>query len=113
MKSTSFSLGRRLPITVATVWLFAAGSVSFVAAAEQPKLEKIDTLIRGGTVVTMNADRRVIERGAVAVREGRIVAVGTVDELAGKYEAPQVIEAEGRLVIPGLINTHGHAAMSL
>jgi 5-methylthioadenosine/S-adenosylhomocysteine deaminase len=78
------------------------------AAAQQ-----VDTLIRGGTVVAMDAERRVIERGAVAIRDGRIVAVGPAEELTKQYASPQVIEADGRLIIPGLVNTHGHAAMSL
>jgi 5-methylthioadenosine/S-adenosylhomocysteine deaminase len=91
--------------------LIAAAQLSFLQPAGGA--EQVDTLIRGGTVVTMNAERRVIEHGAIAVRDGRIIAVGPADELAAKYEAPQVIEAEGRLVIPGLVNTHGHAAMSL
>lgn len=75
-----------------------------------------DLLIVGGTVVTMDGQRRVIENGAVAVERGRIVAVGTRAEIEARYPARparQKIDATGRLVLPGLINAHTHAAMSL
>jgi 5-methylthioadenosine/S-adenosylhomocysteine deaminase len=48
---------------------------------EQSVLESIDILLTGGTVVTMDADGRVIHDGAVAIRGRDIVAVGTADEL--------------------------------
>lgn len=73
----------------------------------------VDTLIVGGTVVTMDKDRRVIENGAVAIRGEKIVAVGTRAEVAAKYRARLTVNAAGKLVIPGLINTHTHVPMSL
>ena len=73
----------------------------------------VDLLVRGGAVVTMDAQKRVIENGAVAVKDGKIVAVGKFDEIVGRYTAKQTINAEGKAVIPGLINTHTHAPMSL
>ncbi len=75
--------------------------------------EAVDWLITGGTVVTMDAQRRVIENGAVAVRGSDIVAVGPADELERRFRARQRLRADGRLILPGLINAHTHAAMSL
>ena len=75
--------------------------------------ERVDLLVRGGTIVTMDANARVIENGAVAVRAGRIVAVGTRAEIEGRYSSRQVIDATGQVVIPGLINTHTHIPMTL
>lgn len=71
------------------------------------------TIISGGTVVTMDRNRRVIENGAVAIRNDRIVAVGTRADIARRYRGARVIDATGRVVIPGLINTHTHVPMSL
>jgi 5-methylthioadenosine/S-adenosylhomocysteine deaminase len=71
-----------------------------------------DLLITGGTVVTMDAQRRIIENGAVAVRGGEIVRVGTAAEMRG-IRARQTVNAAGRVVIPGLINTHTHVPMTL
>jgi 5-methylthioadenosine/S-adenosylhomocysteine deaminase len=74
----------------------------------------MDLLITGGTVVTMDAERRVIEDGAVLVHEDRIAAVGRRTELTQRYaSASRTIDAHDSLVLPGLINGHAHAAMSL
>ncbi len=72
-----------------------------------------DLLIVGGTVVTMGEDRRVIDNGAVAIKGGKIVAVGKRVEIAKQYRAKETINATGKAVIPGLINTHTHVPMSL
>ncbi len=75
--------------------------------------ESLDLLIRGGTVVTMDGSRRILEDGAVAVRAERIIAVGSSGELVGRYSAKRVLDARGAIVMPGLINTHNHAPMTL
>lgn len=75
--------------------------------------ERADVIIRGGTVVTMDGSLRVIENGAVAIRRERIVAVGAASEVARNYTAAQTINAAGKVVMPGLINTHTHVPMVL
>jgi 5-methylthioadenosine/S-adenosylhomocysteine deaminase len=75
--------------------------------------DKVDLLVTGGTVVTMDGQRRVIQDGAVAIRGDSIVAVGPRAEIENRFEAAQTIDAHGALVLPGLINGHAHAAMSL
>jgi len=73
-----------------------------------------DLLILGGTVVTMDADRRIIDDGGIAIRAGEIVAIGTRAEIAAAWSAAETVAAGPRdMVIPGLINGHGHAAMTL
>jgi 5-methylthioadenosine/S-adenosylhomocysteine deaminase len=83
------------------------------AAPPTPAQEKVDLLITGGTVITMDAQRRVLEDGAVVIRADSIVAVGPRTELEAKYAAAKAINAHGAIVMPGLINGHTHAAMSL
>jgi 5-methylthioadenosine/S-adenosylhomocysteine deaminase len=73
----------------------------------------LDLLISGGTVVTMDAEFRLIEDGAVAVEGDTIAAVGTRAELEAKIRAKKTIDARGALLMPGMINGHMHAAMSL
>lgn len=75
--------------------------------------KSIDLIVQNGTVVTMDAGRRVIENGAVAVSGNEIVAVGTAQEINRKFTGKQTIDARGKLVIPGLINTHTHVPMTL
>lgn len=72
-----------------------------------------DLLIVGGMVVTMNERRDVIEDGAIAVKNGEIVAVGKSSDLTKSFRAKETINAKGKVVIPGLINTHTHVPMSL
>lgn len=72
-----------------------------------------DLLIVGGTVVTMDKDRRIIEDGAVAVRNGEIVLVGKRAVVTKNLRAKQTINANGKVIIPGLINTHTHVPMTL
>ena len=73
----------------------------------------VDLIVSGGTVVTMDAQRTVIENGAVAISKGEIVAIGTVAEITKNYSSKQVINAKGKVIIPGLINTHTHVPMGL
>ncbi len=75
--------------------------------------ERIDLLFTNGVVVTMDAGWRVIERGALAVRGGVIVASGPSEELSAAYEADEVIDCAGCAILPGLINGHAHIPMSL
>ncbi len=75
--------------------------------------DQIDLIISGDTIVTMDAARTVIEDGAVAVDDGVIVAVGTAAEITAKYSAKQTLTGENRVVMPGLVNGHSHAAMTL
>ena len=72
-----------------------------------------DLLITGGTVVTMDKTHRVIENGAVAIKGDKIVAIGTRAEITKRYRATRTIDATGKAIIPGLINTHTHVPMSL
>jgi 5-methylthioadenosine/S-adenosylhomocysteine deaminase len=75
--------------------------------------EKVDLLVSGGTVLTMNAGHDLIRDGAVAIAGDTIRAVGTRSELAAKFQPTQTLDARGALILPGLINGHAHAAMSL
>ena len=61
----------------------------------------------------MDAQHRVIDGGAVAIRGTRIVAVGPQSEIAQRYQAKQTLDKPDALVAPGLIDTHTHAPMSL
>ena len=70
-------------------------------------------VLSGGTVVTMDPSRRLIENGAVAIQGDKIVAIGTKAEITRQYRGARIIDATGRAIIPGLINTHTHVPMSL
>ena len=74
----------------------------------------MDIFISGGTVITMDAEFRVIEDGGVAIEGDAIAAVGKRADLEPTARgAKKTIDARGTLVLPGMINGHAHAAMSL
>lgn len=72
-----------------------------------------DLVITGAFIITMDPARRVIPDGAVAINRGKIIAVGTTDEIARNYPAPEVIDARGKVMLPGLIDVHAHAGHGL
>jgi 5-methylthioadenosine/S-adenosylhomocysteine deaminase len=84
-----------------------------VAAFGQTNKEKADLIVAGGTVVTMDAQRRILEDGAVAVTGDAIVAVAPRSEILARYTAARQIDARGKLVLPGFINGHTHVPMAL
>jgi 5-methylthioadenosine/S-adenosylhomocysteine deaminase len=76
--------------------------------------DPIDLLISGGKVVTMDGERRIYEDGFVAIRGERVLEIGAAQSLKGKnYKAKRTIDARGKAVLPGLINTHTHIPMTL
>jgi 5-methylthioadenosine/S-adenosylhomocysteine deaminase len=95
--------------------MFICSFVALLVALPGFAKDKADLLIVHGVVVTMDAQRRVIDDGAIAVLGDSIVAVGKSSEIESKYEAPKIkiIDARGAIIMPGLINGHAHAAMSL
>lgn len=74
----------------------------------------IELLICGGTIVTVNKKREIIKEGAVAINNGRIIDLGESSIIKEKYpQVKKTINAAGKAVFPGLINTHNHLFQSL
>jgi 5-methylthioadenosine/S-adenosylhomocysteine deaminase len=93
--------------------LLSTVSISaFSAPAAKPAV-RVDLLIVGGTIVTMNAAHDVIEDGAIAITGDHIEMIGTRNMVSRNVIAKRTINAHGKAIIPGLINTHTHVPMSL
>ena len=69
-------------------------------------------LLTNGYVVTVDPERRVIERGWIAVEDDRITGLGSMDEL-GDRSADEVLDLGGKVAMPGLVNGHNHHWASL
>ncbi|HEY8231282.1 MAG TPA: amidohydrolase [Vicinamibacteria bacterium] len=93
--------------------LLSLALLALAANAAASPGEAVDLLLAGGTVVTMDQGFRVVEDGAVAVKGERIVAVGPAPELRARYTPARAIDTSGRIVMPGLVNTHSHVPMTL
>jgi len=77
------------------------------------EIKKADLIVSGGIVLPMDAgSATTIPEGFVAIRGDRIAAVGPAAEIS-RWRAARTIDAQGGIIMPGLINTHTHAAMTL
>ncbi|MGB6843976.1 MAG: amidohydrolase [Candidatus Acidiferrales bacterium] len=112
MNLTRIRIFSRLSTCNILASLLLSACILAIAAFAQAK-EKADLIVSNGTVVTMDAQHRILNQGAVAIRGDSIVAVGATDEILAQFDAPKIIDARGAIVMPGLINAHAHAAMSL
>ncbi len=87
-----------------------------MGAKRRPKIhgrQHVDLIMGGDVVVTMDDARPLIQQGAVAVAEGRIVAVDSRRNIQAAYDAETLLPGEGMALMPGLVNGHGHTAMVL
>jgi 5-methylthioadenosine/S-adenosylhomocysteine deaminase len=87
----------------------AAGFCWISIAAQQPT--SVSLIVNNGITITVDGARRVLSPGSVAIDGAHIVAVDTPAAIAARFKAADTIDATGRVVMPGLINTHTHAAM--
>jgi len=74
--------------------------------------KQADILITNGIVLTMDAQNRQINDGAVAVKGEHIIALGSATDFTD-WNAAHILDAQGGIIMPGLVNTHMHAAMTL
>lgn len=76
-------------------------------------MNSVDKLLIGGIVVTMNQNYDVFTDGAIAIKDTRIVAIGPTPEIIARYEAAEVVDCAGQIIMPGLVNAHTHIPMTL
>lgn len=76
-------------------------------------MEPIDTLINARWIIPIEPVGRVLEGHSLAIQGGRIVALGSTEELNSRFAAREIIDRPTHVVLPGFVNTHTHAAMTL
>ena len=72
-----------------------------------------DTLVRAGVLVTQDQARTIVEDAGLALFRGAVLATGPWAEISLSHAAPETLDLDGHLVLPGLINAHCHAPMTL
>ena len=90
-------------------WTLAVLSLCAGAAPAQ----SADLVVYGDYVLTMVPDEPVLENGAVVVRDGAIIALGSRQTIDEQYIGAEAIAGTHRVVMPGLVNGHTHTAMTL
>lgn len=75
--------------------------------------ESVDLILLDGLVLTLDENDRRFDPGGIAIRSSEIVALGPSDVIRAGYRAPKTLDVSGCVVMPGLVNSHTHAAMTL
>ncbi|EQI36278.1 amidohydrolase family protein [Clostridioides difficile Y184] len=74
----------------------------------------MDILIKNAIIVTVNKEREVIFDGALVVKDNKIADIGNSKEIESKYtDVKKIIDAKGKVLFPGFINTHNHLFQTL
>jgi 5-methylthioadenosine/S-adenosylhomocysteine deaminase len=84
-------------------------------ASQKPndKRSKPDLIIHDAMIITMNSEYKVYVDGAIVIDKDRILDIGNTAEIIDKYDAREIIDGSGKLIMPGLINTHTHVPMTI
>jgi len=116
MNCSVFGSNRRgnfgCPFVLFLVVLLAACSPA-PEDSSAPDPGAIDLIVTGTHIVTMDAQGTVIKDGAIAIDEGIILAIGDAADIKATYSAVETLDGDKRIVMPGIVNGHSHAAMTL
>lgn len=81
-------------------------SIFLISAIACSNPDQVDSILHNGKVYTVDAQNS--QQQAVAIKDGKIVAVGTNDDILKKFAAKDIYNLEGKAVYPGFIDGHGH-----
>jgi 5-methylthioadenosine/S-adenosylhomocysteine deaminase len=73
----------------------------------------VDTLIKNGTIVTVNPAFEIIKNGWIGIKDGMIVCIGGEKNASIPPDADETLDVNGAILLPGLVNTHTHLPMTL
>ncbi|MGB5352139.1 MAG: amidohydrolase [Woeseia sp.] len=112
-RSNSAGLARLLTLSIVLAACGGPSQDTEVAGAADGDRQQIDLIVGGDYIVSMDANDSMIIDGAVAIDDGIIIAIGDAAAIAERYQAAETLDGTNRVVMPGLINGHSHAAMTL
>ncbi len=75
--------------------------------------QSVDIILKNAILISMDANLSVYEPGAIAIQGDHILAVGNEVDICKQYASSQTVDCQGKILMPGLINAHTHAAMTL
>ena len=94
-------------VVLCWVGLHAANSI---AANDK---DSVDLIVNGDYIVTMDVAGTVLQKGAVVINDGEIIAIADQTQIGEKFVAEKQLGGTNRIVMPGLVNGHTHAAMTI
>lgn len=97
------------PLSVSCVCVFLAAAIF----SQDDEKQEVDLVVNGEYIVTADDDWTLLRDGAVAVNDGKIVGIDTQEAIASQFSAKRSLPGRERIVMPGLVNGHTHAAMSI
>ncbi len=72
-----------------------------------------DLILKNAILITMDTNLSVFEPGALAIQGDHILSAGFETDICQQYDSPHTIDCQGKILMPGLVNAHTHAAMTL
>ena len=112
MKSKNYAFCAYALLILFSSLLLPACSTSAKDPATESR-QQVDLIIAGDHIVSMDKNGTVYKDAAIAVTDGVIVAIGTSSEISSSYISDKTVSGDNRIVLPGLVNGHSHAAMTL
>lgn len=76
-------------------------------------MQAVDKILTNAVVLTMDGSFHIFDPGALAVRGDAIIAVGRSDEILNQFQAGEVLDCAGKVLMPGFVDTHTHVPMTL
>lgn len=76
-------------------------------------MKEVSQIIHNAVVLTMDKELHQYCPGAVAIQDDSIIAIGAEEDILNKYSSPEILDCSGKVLMPGLINTHTHVPMTL
>jgi len=76
-------------------------------------MKECNTILKNALILTMDNNYTQYQQGAVAINDGAIVAIGPEDAILKSWNGKDIIDCQGKVLMPGLINTHTHVPMTL
>ncbi|GLS25702.1 amidohydrolase [Marinibactrum halimedae] len=108
----SFPLNRLLSAASALAALTLSGCAT-LDTQNSANLEPVELIATADYVVTMDDNNTIIQDGAIAVRDGKIIAISDRNTIESTYHAQTTLNGEKNILLPGLVNGHTHTAMTL
>jgi len=93
-----------------SIIIYSLSLTGTYASEQKISYKNVDLIIKNSQILTMDNEKSVYENGAIVIKDNLIIAIGKND-ISSKYKAKKIIDADGDIAMPGMINLHNHIPM--